>query len=789
MNREKNLFIIDGSSYIFRAFYGIPHLSNSSGKPTNAVYGFLKMIKNTLLTYKPEYIVITLDSKEETFRKKRYPQYKANRESMPEELSIQVPYIYQLIEALNIPCIRIPGIEADDIIATLKEKASNKDYRVTIISGDKDLMQLVDDKTIVLDTMKNKIYNEQGVIAKLGVAPKYVVDALSLMGDTSDNIPGVRGIGAKGAAKLVNEYGSLEDIYSNIESIKNKKQHDALIQYKEDAFLAKELINLKKDIDLDFTEDNFTVRQYDNEKLIKLLKEMEFFSELRDLGLVKKNDIAIVNNLKSINDYAIDDEGILIGHGLQHNVKLETLLKYDDKIFDTKIASYIIFPGQKGYDIEDISLKTTGHSFSKELFPDIKKELEKKIAASGLEKVVYEIDFPCIKVLRDMEEKGALVDIEKLEALSSLFSKELDSYTEAIYKLAGIEFNINSPRQLSVILFERLGLSTGRKTETGFSTDQEVLMELASVHELPKLVMDYREITKLKSTYVDPLLYMAKQGDGRIRTTYHLDVTATGRLSSSDPNLQNIPIRTPYGSKIRDAFIAPKGRKLISADYSQIELRIFAHLSHDPIMIESFKNGEDIHARTASEIYDVPLELVTLTQRREAKAINFGIIYGKTPFGLAKELGITQSVASKIIKRYFERYAGVARIREELIKTARNIGYTQTLFGRRRYLPDILSKNLGLRGFSERNAINSPVQGTASDIMKIAMLKVWEKLHKEHKNTDIILHVHDELVIETQEDLAEKISHIVKLEMENAVKLDPALVVDVNIGDTWLAAH
>ncbi|MEI6092191.1 MAG: DNA polymerase, partial [bacterium] len=591
MNKEKNLFIIDGSSYIFRAFYGVPHLSNSSGKPTNAVYGFLKMIKNTLLVYKPEYIVITLDSKEETFRKKKYPQYKANREAMPEELSVQVPYIYKLIDALNLACIRIPGIEADDVIATLKEKASKMDYKVSIISGDKDLMQLVDENTVMLDTMKNKIYNEQGVVEKIGVAPKYVVDALSLMGDTSDNIPGVRGIGAKGAAKLVNEYGTIEDIYSNIESIKNKKQHDALIQYKEDAFLAKELIVLKRDVELEFNDDSFFFRQFDQEKLTALLKEMEFFSELRDLGLVKKKENAGSKNVKSISEYAIEYEGVLIGHDLQHNVKLETLLKYDRKIFDTKIASYLISPGEKNYDIEDISLKATGHSFSKELLPDIKKSLEQEIVVRGLEKVFYEVDLPCIKVLREMEEKGALVDIEKLEVLSSLFAKELESYTESIYKLAGIEFNINSPRQLSVILFERLGLSTGRKTETGFSTDQEVLMELSSVHELPKLIMDYREITKLKSTYVDPLLSMAKQGDGRIRTTYHLDVTTTGRLSSSDPNLQNIPIRTPYGSRIRDSFIAPKGKKLISADYSQIELRLFAHISHDPIMIESFKNG------------------------------------------------------------------------------------------------------------------------------------------------------------------------------------------------------
>ncbi|MEI6080294.1 MAG: DNA polymerase I [bacterium] len=798
MTKEKNLFIIDGSSYIFRAFFGVPHLSNSSGFPTNAVYGFLKMIKNTLETYHPDHVVITLDSKEETFRKKMYPEYKANREAMPEELVLQVPKIYELMDALNLHTLRVNGVEADDIIATLKRISDKKGHHVTIISGDKDLMQLVDDKTVVLDTMKNRTYNEQGVIEKLGVPPKYVADVLAIMGDASDNIPGVRGIGAKGAAKLVNEYGSVEDIYSKIDSIKNKKHHDALVECKDDALLSKRLTILKDDVKIDFREDDFAVQEPDMEKLTKLLKEMEFISELREFGLIKKDVKASssqtqvnAHDIKTIAKYAVEYKGMLIGHDLQHHVDLDTLQKYQDKIFDTKLAAYVLSPGEKDYDIDDLSVKVAGDNFDTSLFPVIKEKLEAQIKAKGLDRAYYEVDLPCIRVLRDMEETGALVDVKRLEELSTFFEGELVEYTSKIYSLAGAPFNINSPKQLSTVLFDKLGLTTGKKTETGFSTDQEVLMELSASHALPKLIMDYREIAKLKSTYVEPLLYMAKHGeaDGRIHTTYHLDVTTTGRLSSTDPNLQNIPIRSAYGAKIREAFIAPKGKKLISADYSQIELRIFAHLSQDPIMIESFKKGEDIHARTASEIFDVSLELVTLNQRREAKAINFGIIYGKTPFGLAKELGITQSVASKIIKRYFERYAGVARVREELVKKARMNGFAETLYGRKRYLPDIASRNMAARNFAERNAINSPLQGTASDIMKIAMTKLWDKLHKEHPDVHITLHVHDELIIETPEHIAEKISHVVKHEMENAVKLTPMLVVDVNIGDTWLAAH
>jgi len=802
MSDRKRLFIIDGSSYIFRAFFGVPNLSNSKGFPTNAVFGFLKMLKNTLVIYKPTHIVIALDSKEETFRKKRYPAYKANREAMPEELSVQVPYIEQLIHAMNIPSIRIHGVEADDIIASLTKKAEEHDFDVTIISGDKDLMQLVNDRTVMIDTLKNRVYNVKGVVEKLGVEPKQVLDYLSIIGDASDNVPGVRGIGPKGAVKLISEFGPLEEIYKKIDSIKNKKHQTSLIESRENAFLSKELITLKYDLDVEFSHDRYSVQEPDVEKLKDIFQKMEFISELRELKFANPKielappkteffepiKLGNSDDIKKITEHAVSTDDTLIGHDLLKQFSFDELSKYK-KMFDTKLAAYELSPGERDYNIDDISIRTTGAEYTPQKLPAIMERLDQDLRAVGLEKAYYEIDLPCIPILRDIQETGALVDVKKLEETSIFFGEKIEEYTKKIYKEAGMEFNINSPKQMAFVLFEKMGLPSSKKTETGFSTDQGVLEELALNYELPKMIMEYRELAKLKSTYADPLLVQAKNSDGRIKTTYHLDVTATGRLSSSDPNLQNIPIRTSYGTKIRDAFIADKGKKLISADYSQIELRIFAHLSQDPIMIESFIKGEDIHTRTASEVFDVPVELVTLTQRQEAKALNFGIIYGKTPFGLARELGITQGIAAKIIKKYFESYKGVAQVRDQLVKEAKTRGYSLTMFGRRRYLPDINSRVVAKRNFAERNAINAPIQGSAADIIKLATIKVWHSLKHKHPDSKIILNVHDELVVEAPESQATEVAKLIKYEMENIIKMSPPLTVDVNIGSSWLEAH
>ncbi len=791
MKNIKKLFIIDGSSYIYRAYFGLPMLNNSKGLPTNAVYGFLKMIKNTLNIYRPEYAIIAMDSKTPTFRKIRYPEYKANREATPEELKTQIPYIEKLIEALNLPKIRVDGVEADDIIATLTKKAVKEGFEVVIISGDKDLMQLVGEKTLMIDTLKNKTYGIEAVIEKLGVKPELVRDYLAITGDASDNIPGVRGIGPKGASSLLNEYGDLEQIYKKIDSIKNKKHQTALLKYKEEASLSKELVTLKEDIELDLKVSESALKEPDKEKLIQLLSDLEFTSELKELLVTKKNvDINSDIKVNVLDQKYVEHEGVLLGHDLLHNCDLNTLSKYN-KIFDTRIASYVLNPGERDYPLEDISLKTIKESFDPKLFPAIKDVLNEQIKEKDLERVLYEIDIPCIRPLKEMEETGVMVDVDKLKDLSSEFGTLISEYTQKIYKEAGMEFNINSPKQLSFVLFEKLNLVSlmAKKTDTGLSTDQEVLQELSNNHPLPKLIIEYRELAKLKGTYVDPLIEMAQNNDGRIRTTYNLDLTSTGRLSSSNPNLQNIPIRTPSGARIRETFIAPKGKKLISADYSQVELRIFAYLSNDEKMLDAFKKGDDIHTRTASEIFDVPIELVTLSQRAQAKAVNFGIIYGKTPYGLARELNIPQSVASKIISRYFERYSGVANVREELIKKARTNGYSETIFGRRRYLPDINTKHVARRNFAERNAINAPIQGSAADIMKLALSKVWEKLKSTCPDSKIIMHVHDELVVEAPEKDVTKVAELLRHEMEHVVDFSPRLTVQTSVGQNWLEAH
>lgn len=793
MKEKKTLYIIDGSSYIYRAFFGLPMLNNSKGQPTNAVYGFLKMIRNTLNIYKPQHLLIAMDSKAPTFRKEQYPEYKANREETPQELKAQLPYIEKLIDALNIPKLRIDGVEADDIIATLTKNAVKEGFEVVIISGDKDLMQLVSEKTIMIDTLKNKTYGIDAVVEKLGVRPELVRDYLAITGDASDNIPGVRGIGPKGATTLLNEYGSLDNIYKKVDSIKNKKHHEALLRSRDEAMLSKELVTLKDDVTVDLKVVDMDLKDPDTDKLFSLLSELEFTSELREFSQTRKKAPSSgtkSSEVKVLGERFVVHEGCLIGHDILHNADIKTILEHKE-IFDTRVASYVLNPGERDYPLEDVSLRTIKQSFSPELFPAIKEELEQQIKEKGLEKVFYEVDVPCIKPLKEIEETGALVDVERLKELSSEFGKLIDGYTSKIYKEAGMEFNINSPKQLSFVLFEKLNLSSdmAKKRDTGLSTDQEVLVELSAIHPLPKLVMEYRELAKLKGTYVDPLIEMASSGDGRIRTTYNLDLTSTGRLSSSNPNLQNIPIRTPSGARIRETFIAPHGKKLISADYSQVELRIFAHLSGDKKMIDAFEKGDDIHTRTASEIFDVAMELVTLSQRAQAKAVNFGIIYGKTPYGLARELNITQAVASKIISRYFERYKGVAKVREDLIKKARTTGYSETIFGRRRYLPDINTKHVARRNFAERNAINAPIQGSAADIMKLALSKVWESLGKKYPDSKIIMHVHDELVVEAPQKDASKVAELIKHEMENVVDFKPKLTVETSIGQTWLEAH
>jgi DNA polymerase I len=784
---KDTVFIIDASSYIFRAYYAVRPLTNSKGLPTNATYGFLKMLKNTIKNFEPSHIVMAMDSKEKTFRKEMYEKYKANREETPVDLNKQIPYIERLLEAFNIKAIKIPGVEADDIIASLIQLAKKEEKNVVIISGDKDLMQLVDDNTYMMDTMKNKKYDIIGVQEKFGVKPSQVLDFLSLVGDASDNIPGVKGIGPKGAKTLLNKFNTLEDIYKNINKIKNEKQSEKLLASKDMAFLSKKLISLKKDIKFDFEIKDLKKQDIDKEKLKDILEDLEFTSELKEWKLLVEKEIKTDKPFDKINPYTIFYENTLVGYDLLKNLNFSQLSKYEN-IFDIKLASYVLNPGKRDYPIDDISIKYAKSGYSHEVLPIIKEKLEKSLKEKGLWKVFNKIDTPCIKVLKEMEESGCLIDIEKLENLEKEVSKITKEKTKEIYKITEEEFNINSPKQLSYILFEKLKLPVAKKIPSGFSTNQEVLKELSQIHPLPKLILEYRETTKLHNTYILPLLEQAKTYSGRIKTKYHLDITSTGRISSTNPNLQNIPIRTAMGSKIRQAFIAPRGKVLISADYSQIELLILAHLSDDENMKKAFKENSDIHIETASEIFDIPREMVTPEFRRQAKAVNFGIMYGKTAFGLAKELNITQATASKIIKKYFKRFYKIDLLRKKIIEDAKKTGFTKTIFGRIRYIDDINNSNHFKKAMAERNAINSPIQGSASDILKIAMVNVWGKL-KEFEDTKIILNVHDELLIETSKKDLDRVKAIIKKEMEEAVTLDPKLKVEISSGKTWLEAH
>lgn len=776
-------FIIDGSSYIYRAYYGVPRLNNSKGFPTNAIYGFLKMLKNTLVLYKPKYLLIALDSKEASFRKNIYSEYKANRKTTPDDLLVQIPHIYRLIQTMNITSLSIESIEADDIIASFVKKFSNTSS-INIVSGDKDLLQLVDDKICMIDTMKNTKYCTEDVVKKFGVLPQQVKDYLAIAGDASDNIPGIKGIGPKGATKLLNEFTNIDGIYKNIDSIKNPKLKNTLLDNKESAYLSLKLVELKYDLEVNNKLEDFLIKNYNTNEYINFLKEFEFYSELKSAYAQQEKQTNIFEtktpNKNEHDVYTILINGEYIGYDFISRFSSEWL--FNNKFFDIKLAYYLLNPGKREYPIDEIAYKFAGNSYSSELLQTIKNNLCIELEKFNLTKVYYGIDKPCIPILKAMSENGILLDINELEKLKKEYLIETEKLTKIIYELSDEEFNINSPKQLSYILFEKLQLPTLKKISTGFSTNQEVLEELSFSHKLPKFIIEYRELSKLLNTYIDPLLLDAKNNKSRVHTTYTLDVTATGRLSSINPNLQNIPIKSDSGSKIRKVFTASKGNVLISADYSQIELRILSYLSNDLIMQEAFKNNEDIHIRTASEIFDVDINFVNSEQRRQAKAINFGIMYGKTPYGLSKELGIPINIAKLIINRYFERYSGIAKYREELIEKVKKDGISKTYFGRIRLIPEIFSKNKNLRDFAERNAINSPIQGTASDILKIAMINLSNKLRLSNLEAKIIMHVHDELVVEASIKDKEAVVSLVKEIMENAVNFEPKLCVDIKTG-------
>lgn len=884
------LYIVDGSNYAYRAFYAIKELSNSRGLPTNAIYGFTRMLTRLCRDRKPEYIAVAFDVKGPTFRNDTYDQYKATRKPMPDALIVQVPFIKDIVRGFSIPIMEKEGLEADDIIGTLARTYAQRGFKIAIVSGDKDLMQLVSEDIVMIDTMKDKTYDIEGVRQRFGVDPDKVPEILGLMGDASDNIPGVPGVGEKTALKLIEEFGTVEEVLKNADKIKNKRLRENLTGYAGQARMSRELAIIKTDALIEFDLESSRLTEPNTDVLVELFKELEFYSLIKELTtekedrekrynlIMKKDEFeALLKRLHEIKEFSFNLElssdvpmlaeiveisicpatgeayMIPISHtynGVPDQLEKEYVLKGMAPFFcngeikkhghdikssmivlsrngidikgtgcDTMVASYILNPTKHSHDLTDIARDhIDGEITSKKeligtgskairfetLSPNMTRDyscrradaifelssvLISKIKKAGQWDLFYNVEIPLVEILASMEKRGVLIDVELLNKMSLQLEELMSLSAEKIYRLAGERFNIGSPKQLQAILFDKLGLPKGKKTKSGHSTDVDVLTYLAQTHELPAEILTYRSISKLKSTYVDVLPALVNPETGRIHTSYNQTATATGRLSSSNPNLQNIPVRTVEGKRIRQAFIAPDGCELISADYSQIELRVLAHLSGDDVLVSAFRSGEDIHARTASDLLGIFPEMVNADMRRQAKVINFGIIYGMSPFRLSKELGISQKQAGTYIDAYFRRFRGVKEYLDRTLKKAQRDGFVTTLLNRRRYLPEINSSSVSLRRFAERTAINTPIQGTAADLIKVAMRNIAQRLKEGRFATSMIMQVHDELIFETPQDEKDECMDIIRREMEGVIKLDVPLRVEISSGRNWDEAH
>lgn len=884
---SEDVYLIDGSAYIYRAYHAIKPLSNSAGFPTHAVFGFVNILQRILREKDPRYIMVAFDSRGPVFRHELYDQYKANRPPMPEDLSVQIPYIKKIVEAMQIPSLAIKGVEADDIIATAARILTEKGQKVVIVSGDKDLYQLVDEQVSVWEPMNNKIMDIKAVTEKYGVAPGSLLDCFALMGDSSDNVPGVPGIGPKSASKLIQQFGSLDGVYDHLDEMKKSKMKERLAENREAAYLSKELIALKYDVTIPDDLKDYELKLLDVEALQSLYEELEFTNLLRGLkrsrpvptdGFVLVQDrqtlkqlatelstadlmvldtetsstegrtaqligLSVctslercyyiplehvgeeggkVDNQLDLNDVVdvlrpyLESEGLpKLGHNIKYDysvIRQNCKVRLAGQLLDTMIAAYLVQPAGRSLKLDDLSfdlldlqltpfsevvtntkeegcfgrvgLKQACHYSCEDVFATLMlfNHLKPVLEEKGLMVLFERTEMALVPILAEMEICGICVDRNILEKLSVEFSEKLSDLEQEIYQLAGEEFNINSPKQLGHILFEKLRLPYGRKTKTGYSTDMKVLEKLSVKHDLPTQVMSYRNLAKLLSTYVDKLAGLIDPQTGRVHTSFNQTITATGRLSSSDPNLQNIPIRTDDGNRIRAAFVPAKGTIFLSADYSQIDLRVLAHYSQDEVLLEAFSNGLDIHARTAAEVFSVSEQLVTSDMRRAAKSINFGIVYGMSSFGLATQLKISRKQAQTFIDRYFDLYKGVKRYMEEIVEQAARDGYVTTLLKRRRELPEIHASNKNRRAFAERTAINTPIQGTAADIIKLAMINVDRAFSREDLDVKMLLQIHDELVFELPEKEVGNAREIVRREMESAMKLDVPLEVNFSAG-------
>ena len=869
-SEHKKLFLVDAMAHVYRAFFApMPmRLTGPDGVPTNVPYLFGNILRRLIKDYRPDYIGIVFDPPGATFRDKLFEKYKAQRQPMPDEMRVQLPLVRRLCEALQLPILEVKGYEADDVIGTMAVKAGKQGFEVLIVSNDKDMMQLVGKNVRTLRTGSgglkgDVIVDEKKVEEILGVMPSKVVDYMALLGDTIDNIPGAKGIGEKGAAELINKYGSVEKALDHADEVPNKRYREALQQQREQVMMSKQLAAIATDAPVEIKLKELELRPPNTAALGALYRELGFASLLRELGAEASAPAPASSEAPSKKDYGqfadaqefcawleklpakaklavwlqVDSGGREVegfgtrvtaievsskpGEGraiwtdengeaikalapilsdskrakIVHDPKLFQLLtSRAENIQDaTQLYSYLLRPTTSKHDFADVVFRQFnvpiggGSGEHADFLQQLAPVLRAQIKEQELESVYEKIDLPLAPVIADMERIGVRVDPKALEKMSESMEKEVRRLEKEIWELAGAEFNVNSPPQLAEILFDKLNLAPAGKRgkAKSRSTAADVLEELAARHPLPAKVIEYREIAKLKSTYVDSLPKLIHPETGRVHTSLSQTVAATGRLSSSDPNLQNIPIRSELGREIRAAFVAGKGKILLSADYSQIELRVMAHFSKDPVLIEAFRNGEDIHARTAQEVFGIGPLAQTAEHRRAAKAINFGIIYGLSPFGLAQQLGIEQREAAQFINAYFTRYNGVKAYLERSLAETRKTGVAKTLFGRIRPIPEITSPQMHLRNFAERTALNSPLQGTAADLIKLAMIAIDRRLAEEKFEAKMILQVHDELLFEAPEKEKKKLEKLVREEMEGVHKLAVPLVVEVGTGPNW----
>ncbi|WP_162883054.1 DNA polymerase I [Parvimonas micra] len=871
----KKILLIDGSSLIFRAFYAIRNLTTKDGVFVNGVYGFLNMYYKALELINPTHIFVAFDKGSKTFRHNEFADYKGTRDNAPNEITYQFGILKDLLSSMNVNYLELDEYEADDIIGTIAKLAQKEGFEVDIFTGDRDYLQLVDDNILVYLTKKGiseiKLMNTESILEEYDLSPKQLIDVKALQGDSSDNIPGVKGVGEKTALKLIQEYGNLENLYENIDNLKGKLKEN-LVNEKDKAYLSRYLGEIFLRVPIERNIEDFEIKDVNYNEYLKKLEKLEFnsiinkhFKDIKKESTVKPNqniDFEVINfseifeKIKNDDEISIkffSDKGYIyrkkfyIGIYSNFNKKayickdfklsdFEKFCNLDIKIIgydikeelffalknnlefknyeDVMILEYLIDSNKGNYDIlkvsneflnlEILDLKEMlGKGKNKKTFFELEEDIifkfisQNVFAISALYDIFIEkakennlislyenVEKPLVKVLADMEKTGVLVDRNKIIELNEEYSKLAYLYEQKVYELAGEVFNLNSPKQLGVILFEKIGLPVVKKTKTGYSTDVEVLEKLSKKHEIADYILKYRSLNKLISTYLDGILEYIMD-DGRVRTSFKQMITATGRLSSVDPNLQNIPIRSEEGKNIRKVFVADKNKVFIDADYSQIELRVLAHLSKDSVMIDSFKNDLDIHYKTASEVFGVPINEVTDNQRRSAKAVNFGIVYGISDYGLSKDLNITRNEARQYIDGYLNTYPSIKSYMEEIVNKAKKDGFVTTILDRKRYIPEINSKNFNIRSFGERIALNTPIQGSAADIIKLAMIKVYERLKIEKVNAKLILQIHDELIVECEESEKETVKKILKNSMENVYKLDLPLKVDICEGRNW----